>query len=192
MANIITSKNMSAKKKHKGNAAAPLRIALTLFFMVAAGVHALAQVSTQTELGTSKQASQSMPGYFFYAKPFEVTMTINLWGEVPQQGVYIIPTNTDIVQLISFAGGPKERSNLEEVLVYRASPKKEQKERILLKVNVRDILEGKASTLPLAPGDMIVVKRLSESLTWDQVLTIVNAGVSLAILGISIYNLTKK
>ena len=54
-------------------------------------------------------------------------MTVNLWGEVPQQGVYVVPTNTDIIQLISFAGGPKERSNLEEVLLYRVTGKKEAK-----------------------------------------------------------------
>jgi hypothetical protein len=119
-------------------------------------------------------------------------MTVNLWGEIPQQGVYVVPTNTDIIQLLSYAGGPKEKSNLEEVLIYRASPKKDQRSRILQKVNVQDILEGRSATVPLAPGDMIVVKKMSDSLTWQEWLTIISTSTSVAILGISIYTLTKK
>ena len=163
---------------------------LFLLSVVAAG-QALSQVPTETELGGTKQSSLSRPGYFFYAKPFEVTMTVNLWGEVPQQGVYVVPTNTDLVQLISFAGGPKERSNLDEVLVYRATPKKDQRTRTLLTVSVRDILEGRSATLPLAPGDMIVVKTLPQGLSLGEVLTIVSTASTLAVLGISIYNLKK-
>lgn len=170
-----------------------MKTVFALFFVtIVAGPHMSAQVSTQTELSTSKQSEQSRPGYFFYAKPFEVTMTVNLWGEVPQQGVYVVSTSTDIIQLLSYAGGPRDRSNLEEVLVYRASGKKDIKARTLKKINVKEILEGKSEQFPLAPGDMIVVKRISESMTWQEALTIVNAGTSLAILGISIYTLTKK
>jgi len=156
-----------------------------------AGTQLLAQVPTESELNTAKQANQNRPGYYFYAKPYEVTMTVNIWGEVPQQGVYVIPTSTDIIELISFAGGPRERSNLDDVLLYRVSGKKEARAKTLYKIDVRDILEGKSPTVPLAPGDMIVVKRLSEGLSWQDVLTIVNTLTALSVLGISIYNLHK-
>ena len=170
-----------------------MKTALILVITIVAGYgHVFAQVPTQTEISVSKQSEQSRAGYFFYAKPFEVTMTVNLWGEIPQQGVYVVPTNTDIIQLLSYAGGPKEKSNLEEVLIYRASPKKDQRSRILQKVNVQDILEGRSATVPLAPGDMIVVKKMSDSLTWQEWLTIISTSTSVAILGISIYTLTKK
>ncbi len=169
-----------------------MKIALTIFIAFASAAPLLAQVSTETELSSSKQSSQSRPGYFYYAKPFEVTMTVNLWGEVPQQGVYVVPTNTDIIQLISFAGGPKERSNLEEVLLYRVSGKKEVKTKVLLTIAVRDILEGKSPTVPLAPGDMIVVKRIPDSLTWQDVLMIVNTTATLGVLGVSIYSISHK
>jgi hypothetical protein len=159
---------------------------------VVAGVQMFAQVSTQTELSTSKQSEQSKAGYFFYAKPFEVTMTVNLWGEVPQQGVYVVSTSTDIIQLLSYAGGPRDKSNLEEVLVYRSSGKKDQKARALKKINVQDILEGRSESLLLAPGDMIVVKKVPDTLTWQEVLIIINTGATLAVLGVSIYTLTKK
>ncbi len=168
-----------------------MKLALTLLIVIAAAP-SFAQVPTETELGGSKQSNQSRPGYFFYAKPFEVTMTVNLWGEVPQQGVYVIPTNTDIVQLISFAGGPKESSNLEEVLLFRATGKKDPKARQELTINLRDILEGRTATMPLAPGDMIVVKRLPNSLSWQDVLAIINTTATLGVLGVTIYSVTKK
>ena len=160
--------------------------------MLMAAIPVCAQVPTETELSGSKQANQSRPGYFYYAKPYEVTMTVNLWGEIPQQGVYVIPTNTDIVQLISFAGGPKERSNLDEVLLYRSTGKKDTKTRQLMTINLRDILEGKSPTAPLSPGDMIVVKRIPDSLTWQDVLIILNTTATLGVLGVSIYSVTHK
>ncbi|HTY09646.1 MAG TPA: SLBB domain-containing protein [Bacteroidota bacterium] len=161
-------------------------------FILMAAIPVCAQVPTETELNSSKLASQSRPGYFYYAKPYEVTMTVNLWGEVPQQGVYVIPTNTDIVQLISFAGGPKERSNLDEVLLYRSTGRKDTKTRQLVTINLRDILEGKSPTVPLSPGDMIVVKRIPDSLTWQDVLIILNTTATLGVLGVSIYSVTHK
>ena len=169
-----------------------MKTVFSLFFItIALSVHLHAQVSTQTELSTSKQAEQSRPGYYFYSKPFEVTMTVNLWGEVPQQGVYVVSTSTDIIQLLSYAGGPKEESDLEEVLVYRASGKKEVKARTLKTINVQDILEGKSQSVMLTPGDMIVVKQVPKSLTWQEVLTIINTGATLVVLGVSIYTITK-
>ena len=168
-----------------------MKIVFLLFLANLIGVAAYGQVSTQTELSTNKQAEIGRPGYFFYAKPFEVTMTVNLWGEVPQQGVYVVPTNTDIIQLISFAGGPKERSDLDEVLIYRVATKKDQKARSLLKIDVRDILEGRSQTTPLTPGDMIVVKTLTGSMTLQEVLAIVSAAGTLTILGLTIYNMKK-
>jgi hypothetical protein len=166
-----------------------MKIFLSLCVTALAALCAQAQVSTETELSNSKTTNQSRPGFYIYAKPFEVTMTVNLWGEIPQQGVYVLPTSTDIVQLISFAGGPRERSSLEDVIIYRAPAKKDQKARQILTVNVRDILEGRSPTVPLAPGDMIVIKMSAQTFTWQDVLTIINTAASLTILYVTIRNL---
>ena len=169
-----------------------MKMIFSLLIATVISTSVYAQVSTQTELNTNKQAEQARPGYFFYAKPFEVSMTVNLWGEVPQQGVYVISTNTDIIQLLSYAGGPREKSNLEDVMVYRSSGKKDVKGRSLKNINVRDILEGKSEPFQLAPGDMIVVKRIPDSISYMEVLTVVNTTATLVVLGITIYNFVKK
>jgi SLBB domain len=184
---------MRQRKKHNAGITHSMKhIPFAFLLIIVPMSRAVSQVPTETELGASKQSNLSRPGYYFYAKPFEVTMTVNLWGEVPQQGVYIIPTNTDIIQLISFAGGPRERSDLNEVLLYRTSPKKDQRGRTLLNINVRDILEGKSPTVPLAPGDMIVIKGIPEGLSLQEWLTILNTGATLTILGFTIYNFAHK
>ncbi len=192
MANIIISKNTPARQKNNWNSGIYMKIALSLFFVSVMTATVYAQVSTQTELSTNKQTELARPGYFFYAKPFEVTMTVNLWGEVPQQGVYVISTSTDIIQLLSYAGGPRDKSNLEDVMVYRASGKKDVKGRALKNINVRDILEGKSEPFQLAPGDMIVVKRIPDTVSFLEVLTVVNTSATLVVLGITIYNFVKK
>ena len=150
------------------------------------------QVSTRTELGAERQGNDVRVGYYQIAKPFEVSMTINLWGEVPQQGLFIVPTSTDIIQLLSFSGGIRETANLEEVLLYRAmKDAKDGKSRQLRAVNVRAIVEGGAPVVQLAPGDMVVVKKLPVNLSWQDYASIITTASTLVVLGITIYNLTK-
>jgi hypothetical protein len=66
------------------------------------------------------------------------------------------------------------------------------KGRTVKNINVRDILEGKSEPFQLAPGDMIVVKRIPESVSYLEVLTIINTTATLVVLGISIYTFVKK
>lgn len=153
---------------------------------------AFSQVSTRTELGADRQSGDLRTGYYQIAKPFEVSMTVNLWGEVSSQGLYMVPTATDIVQLLSFSGGVRETANMEEVLLYRAvKDAKDGKLRQMRIVNVQSIVEGKAAPVPLMPGDMIVVKKLPTKMGWMEIASIVTTFSSLVVLGITIYNLTK-
>jgi protein involved in polysaccharide export with SLBB domain len=44
-------------------------------------------------------------------------MDVNIWGFVRSPGKYTVPISTRLVDLISLAGGPAERAELEEVKV---------------------------------------------------------------------------
>lgn len=168
------------------------QISKILVLIACCSISLFGQVSTQKELGGERQGIDVRAGYYQIAKPFEVSMTINLWGEVPQQGLYIVPTSTDIVQLLSFSGGIRETANLEEVLLYRAMKEaKDGKSRQLRVVNVRAIVEGGAPVVQLAPGDMVVVKRLPVKLSWQDYAVIITTASTVVVLGITIYNLTK-
>lgn len=166
-----------------------LLITCCLFFPILA----VAQVSTETEVNTSTKVGEIRPGYYVVAKPYEITMTVNLWGEVPLQGLYVVPMKTDIVQLLSYSGGPKEKSDLEDVLIYRVSDsKKSETQRSMIRIDVSDIVRGKSQPVVLQPGDMVVVKRIPDSLDWLDIFTIATAITSVLTLFISAYALSKQ
>ena len=147
-----------------------------------------AQVPSNTELGPDRR-SDIRVGFYQIAKPFEVSMSVNLWGEVSTQGMYIVPTATDIIQLISYSGGARESANLEEVLLYRVT--KEGSPKSGRVVNVEAIIEGKSPTFPLMPGDMVVVKKKPAGISWYDVALIITTVTSLTILGLQIRSLSK-
>jgi hypothetical protein len=159
-----------------------------LFIMVCCATPLFAQVSTNTELGPDRRGDSRL-GYFQIAKPFEVSMSVNLWGEVFAQGIYIVPTATDIIQLISFSGGARESANLEEVMLYRVA--KEGGQRTGRVVNILAIIEGKSPTFSLMPGDMVVVKRKPAGFSWTDAALVITTLATLTVLGLQIYTLSK-
>jgi hypothetical protein len=161
---------------------------ILMFILMACAIPLYAQVSTNTELG-SERRSDIRIGYYQIAKPFEVSMSVNLWGEVLSQGMYIVPTATDIIQLVSFSGGARESADLEEVMLYRTT--KEGGAKSGRMVNLQAIIEGKSPTFPLMPGDMVVVKKKPASISWTDVALIITTATSVAILGIQIHLLSK-
>jgi hypothetical protein len=168
-----------------------MKTLIALMWLACSAV-AIAQVSTDTEVNTSSKIGEIRPGYYVVAKPFEVTMTVNVWGEVPLQGLYVVPVQTDIVQIISYAGGPKEKSDLEDILIYRATEsKKSSAQRTMMRVNVVDIVEGEKKPMVLQPGDMIVVKKIPDPLTWLDIFAITTTITSLLTLIISVIALSK-
>ena len=46
-------------------------------------------------------------------------IVVHIWGEVNNPGQYIVPDGTDVLELISLAGGPTEYSNLGNVKLTR-------------------------------------------------------------------------
>ena len=161
---------------------------LFMFALICCTTPLFAQVPSTTELGPDRRGDVRA-GYFQIAKPFEVSMTVNLWGEVFSQGMYIVPTATDIIQLISFSGGARETANLEEVMLYRAT--KEGGPKSGREVNIQAIIEGKSPTFPLMPGDMVVIKKKPAGIGWYDVAVIITTVSTLAILGLQIHSLTK-
>jgi hypothetical protein len=151
-----------------------------------------AQTQTQTEINPERAVGDNRAGYFVIAKPLEVSMTVNIWGNVPAQGLYVVPVATDIIQLLSYAGAPKENANLDEVLIFRAAMGKKEggKLRTSKVINVNEMIEGKMEPIKLLPGDMIVVRKMS-GLTWQEVAVVVTTVSSVIILVLQIYQLTK-
>jgi hypothetical protein len=120
-------------------------------------------------LGVSKSGASSA-AYYFISKPGEITMSINLWGYVRNPGRYEVPISTDIVQLLSYAGGPLAEADLASVKISRVVRREDGIRTVEFTVNLRhlDKLDDKARGLE--PGDTIFVD--SPSFVWRDVFSI--------------------
>ncbi len=92
---------------------------------------------------------------YFLGDKNAIFITVNVWGKVRKPGQYNIPSGTDLLTLISAAGGPSERSRLDNVRVVRLVNQREE----ILEVDVRRYLKtGDRSLIPeIEPGDTILV-----------------------------------
>ncbi|PID28621.1 MAG: hypothetical protein CR982_04230 [Candidatus Cloacimonadota bacterium] len=87
----------------------------------------------------------------------EIMIKINIWGEVKRTGMFTVPSDTDLVSMISFVGGPMENANLGSIKIVRTVV--EEGEEAIIFVNMEDFLQtGNYDLLPdLRPGDTIIV-----------------------------------
>lgn len=78
-----------------------------------------------------------------------------IWGQVKKPGLYIVPDNTDLLTLISSAGGPTENAKLSKIRIIRTTEEGDQ----VIWVNIKKYLEtGNPDLIPvLKPGDTVVV-----------------------------------
>ncbi len=106
------------------------------------------------------QQDQSRPAQYFLGSQDQVLMAVNVWGFVHRPGQYMVPYDTDLISLLSFAGGPREEAKIKKIRVVRADRKDQPQ---VIDVDVKKYLEtGKISDIPvLKPGDTVVVSGTS-------------------------------
>ncbi|MCD4796796.1 MAG: SLBB domain-containing protein [Candidatus Cloacimonetes bacterium] len=78
-----------------------------------------------------------------------------IWGQVKKPGLYIVPDNTDLLTLISSAGGPTENAKLTKVKIVRSTKDGEK----VIWINLKKYLEtGDENLIPIMkPGDTVVI-----------------------------------
>ena len=65
------------------------------------------------------QPVYATPANYSIAKPGELTMQVNVWGQVIHPGRYEVSIQTDLVQLLSYAGGPGPDAKMASVKITR-------------------------------------------------------------------------
>ena len=108
----------------------------------------------------AQDQNYSVPGQdraaqFYLGERNAIHITVNVWGQVRLPGQYHIPSGTDLLTLVSAAGGPTENSRLDNVRIVRRFNQREE----ILEIDVRRFLKtGDVSLIPeLNPGDTILV-----------------------------------
>jgi protein involved in polysaccharide export with SLBB domain len=101
------------------------------------------------------QTGASSAAYYYISKPGEITMPINLWGYVRNPGRYEVPISTDLIQLLSYAGGPLAEADLGSVKIARTVRRDDVVRTVEYTINLNrlDKLDEKARDLE--PGDTI-------------------------------------
>ena len=122
---------------------------MTLFFL-SSTIYANPEIQNDTENGQAR--------YIIDQETGQLMMKIRLWGEVKNPGVILVPSESDLIEIISHAGGPTSMSRLSKVQVIRNTPQNGEEK--ILTVNIEEFLEtGDASIIPkIYPEDTIIVK----------------------------------
>ena len=85
----------------------------------------------------------------------QLNIEVHIWGEVKRPGAYMVPEGTNVLQLISKAGGPTQFADLGRVEVTHMMGDSNWVE----SVNIASYLKGKDNNVipVLGKGDVVVV-----------------------------------
>lgn len=150
-----------------------------------------AQQQGDTRFGADPRNLQRSPGAFYdYSDPEGLNIKVSVWGFVRYPGQYMVPDYSSVMDLLSYAGGPSDDADLEDIRVYRV--KSEEQE--LIKFNYNDLLWEKevknispkgdllAGDVLILPGEPRLYFRDYMSIT----LSVVSTLISLSILILNI------
>ncbi|MEA2103382.1 MAG: hypothetical protein U9P79_01900 [Candidatus Cloacimonadota bacterium] len=87
----------------------------------------------------------------------QLRMQTYIWGQINKPGLYIVPDDTDLIALISFAKGPTEDAKISKIRIVRSGFGTQKNE--IIEVNLEKFLEtGNRELIPiLMEGDTVIV-----------------------------------
>lgn len=87
----------------------------------------------------------------------KLMMKVNVWGAVQKPGSQYVPDGTDLISVLSAAGGPIEGAKLSKVRLVRNF--NGEKQSVVINVN-RCLKKGDIEILPeIKPGDTVIVPK---------------------------------
>jgi hypothetical protein len=171
-----------------------VRIALFFAFILAVGPFAQAQVDQLGPMGQnnflSANSVQITTTNYYFAKPNELTIIVNVVGDVQRPGRYEISKGIDLVNLVALAGGATVEGDLGDITVNRML---EADGRITwgqYEVNLEKIPKIDPKDLVLSPGDVVHVGR-SNWVFWRDSFTVI-ATVALVVTSVSYVVIAKQ
>ncbi len=154
--------------------------ALHLFIIIATIVIAInAEATAQaTNSNLSSATSNTQAGaYYYVARPNEMTMQVNIWGFVQHPGRYEVSMNIDLIQLLSFAGGPSNDADMDDVRISRIVKRNGVVSMKDIRIDLEDLDKVEESKLLLQPGDTIFIDHTSWLTVRDVVSVVTTAAI---------------
>ncbi|HWU45038.1 MAG TPA: SLBB domain-containing protein, partial [Bdellovibrio sp.] len=90
-----------------------------IFFTTSLEAAHAEEISLLNDIKPPQQASE----YIFRSSPKESLISVQLLGAVNKPGIYYVPVNTDLLKLLTLAGGSSNGGDVSEVLVRKQEPK---------------------------------------------------------------------
>jgi protein involved in polysaccharide export with SLBB domain len=109
---------------------------------------------------TNDEILRKTGAQYYLGSEDELLMKVNIWGFVKTPGQYLVPAGTDLISLISFAGGPIQEAKMKNIKLIRARQDNGNGiQKSVINVDVKKYIKtGDDSLIPeLLPGDTIVV-----------------------------------
>ncbi len=162
-----------------------LKRLFVFLFLILLNVPLFAQID-QMNMANRNVTGKSVN--YYYAKPGDITVTVSLWGFVQKPGLYEVSSSTNLIQLLSLAGGPTNYADLDNIRIIRSQ--KDTNGKIIkkeLKVNLEEIVKLTEEQIKLQPGDVIYVNHTN----WYTVKEAFSVTSSVAILFSAMYYLTR-
>jgi hypothetical protein len=145
----------------------------------------MAQESRQGQVQQTVPAIQQVGegNQYYLGAANELLIRVNVWGRVARPGQYFVPATTDLVTLISAAGGPVPRARLTDVQLVRAPGTGQAGE--VIEINLKKYLKtGDKRLIPtLKPEDTIVV----HGSVWQLIADISSVVSAVAVVGTVYY-----
>ncbi len=170
-----------------------MHTASKLFFLLLIASTFIKAQEKNYELGSSfPNKGFQQGGYFDYSDPEAVNIKVSVWGWVRYPGRYTIPSYTSPADLLSYAGGPTDAADLQDLRLYRVN---EDSTQSMIKFNYNDLLyesrlETRYRKIPkLEAGDIMVVPGEPRLYFRDQLgiwMSIFSVLISLTILVLNI------
>lgn len=131
--------------------------------------------------------------FYDYSDPATINIKVSIWGYVRSPGKYVVPIYTTVPDLMSYAGGPVDQSDLDDVRIYRINQDGKEE---LIQLNYTDLLhETELNNQKVNPnikaGDILIIPGSPKYYFRDYLsisLSIFSALVSLTILILNITN----
>lgn len=131
--------------------------ALFLCGLIAFPVHAgpvTLDAPTMSKIDSS-QALQKGSVYVYGDQAMDLLMPVKILGGVVKAGIHYLPFDTDLLTLLSLAGGTTERASIDEITIKRTNKAGKTE---FVHVNLEALFEdGKSDNPKLMPNDVILI-----------------------------------
>ncbi len=147
-------------------------------------------------IGNIKMPAQASE-YMFRSSPKESLISVQLLGAVQKPGIYYVPSSTDLLKILTLAGGSTNSGDISEVMVRKTEPEKWSsihskvldEHRGTYEVDVQELIrQGGGEALKMNHDDLVYVPSRESMVSPEtaKAITLVSLVMSIALTGLLI------